>query len=120
MTCYFNNTKKFFSCLFFVLLLNNAHSKDLYTWGFAGDDCKLMNVIINEYGKEGQIAMKSAVRGFLTGYNLTQPRNKTRVINSNSSDYVIAYLKEFCRKQGDDGRIFDALITYYKTLRRIN
>ena len=44
--------------LIFVLLLNNAHSKDLYTWGFAGDDCKLMNVIINEYGKEGQIAMK--------------------------------------------------------------
>ena len=118
MSCCYHHLKKILSCLFFVLIINNAYSKDLYTWGFAGGTCKVMGEVVKDYGRDGEIAMKSAVRGFLTGYNLSQPKSKMKVINSNSSDYVIAYLKEFCRKEGNDGKIFDALIRHFNALPR--
>tara|TARA_Y100000996_G_scaffold353209_1_gene293038 strand:+ start:153 stop:500 length:348 start_codon:yes stop_codon:yes gene_type:complete len=114
--------KKIFLSLFFTLLLKNAYSSDnkLYTWGFAGGDCKTMGEVVRDYGKEGESAMRSAIRGFLTGYNLSQPINKYRTINSSSSIFILSYLKEFCRKQGDEGRIYEALIAYYETLPSIN
>ena len=111
--------KKVLLVLFFVSLSTQVYSKDLYTWGFAGGDCKTMKLVLKDYGEEGELAISSAIRGFLTGYNVSQPRHKAKIINSSSTDFVISYLKEFCRKQGDQGEIHKALIKHYKTLPRI-
>ena len=72
--------KKVLLVLFFVSLSTQVYSKDLYTWGFAGGDCKTMKLVLKDYGEEGELAISSAIRGFLTGYNVSQPRHKLRLL----------------------------------------
>ena len=97
---------------------NNVYSSggSFYTWGVAGHNCETFETILNDYGEEGEVAIQSAIQGFLTGYNLSFPIRKQKIINSNSSDFVKATLKEFCKKRGSEGLIFEALIEYHKTL----
>ena len=85
-------------------------------WGIAGSDCGMFNMILEDYGDEGETAISSALQGFLTGYNLSLPERKHRIINYNSTDFLMSYMKKYCKKKGKDGRIYEGMIQYYKTL----
>ena len=111
--------KKFLGILVVLSIYhNNVYSSggNFYTWGVAGHNCETFERILNDYGEDGKVAVQSAIQGFLTGYNLSFPARKQKIINSNSSDFVRETLKEFCKKKGTNGLIFEALIEYHKTL----
>ena len=93
-----------------------ADDNDFYTWGFAGSDCGMFNMVLEDYGEEGDTVIRSAFQGFLTGYNLSFPERKHRIINLNDTDFLMNYMKQFCKREGDKGLIFEGLIKYYKAL----
>ncbi len=114
--------KKILIILFPIFIYFNVSYADeeFFSWGVAGSTCKFFNHILNEYGEEGETVTTSAFQGFLTGYNVSLSNSKQKIINVDGTDYILAYIKRYCRLEGDNARVYKGLIKYFKTLPYIN
>ena len=110
--------KKVLFFFFTIIISFNTSNADeeFMTWGVAGSTCKFFNHILNEYGEEGETATTSAFQGFLTGYNISLPNNKRKVINFDGTDYVLSYIKKYCRSEGNNAIVYRGLLKYFETL----
>ena len=104
--------------LFFSLFINeHSLSKEMATWGPTGSTCKDLEPFLDS--EEGKLLVQSEIRGFLNGLNvqsLLMDENATlKIINHNSTEFALAYLINFCRKDSDAAAVI-GIISYYRTL----
>ena len=112
--------KKLFSMILvlglFYFTFNSSYAKDYASWG-ALSSCNEFNEVLDD--KSGEEVVKAEIRGFLSGLNgaliLAGKEKSVRIINYNSEDFALDYLKEGC-KITKDGVPHVGLINYFKTL----
>ena len=101
----------------FYFTINSSHAKDLAAWGAIGGNCNDMDKFLKY--EEGEVVIIGSIQGFLTGINtqliLDGKDKSVRIINYNSIDFALDYLKVFCRKTKDNIPAA-GLVKYFKTL----
>ena len=94
-------------------------SKELASWGFTGESCnsffKLFEI------ESGESIAQVAIRSFLTGYNsalvFQNKTNDLRIINHNTSEFALSYIKNYCIKNDmNETQVWIVLHDYFQTL----
>ena len=104
---------------FFVLFFSSSvFADELATWGMTGSNCNDFFRYVDE--DQGDLYALIAIQSFLTGFNtalaVEQKYDSVRVINHDTYEYIIEYIKNSCVKSNMQDAIYVILWNYFETL----
>ncbi len=104
---------------FFVLFFSSSvFADELATWGMTGSNCNDFFRYVDE--DQGDLYALIAIQSFLTGFNtalaVEGKFDSVRVINHDTYEYIIDYIKNSCGKSDLKDSIYLILWQYFETL----
>jgi len=113
------STMKILLTLFVLFFSSQTLSEELASWGFTGDSCnQFFKILELENGEEfAQVAIRSFLTGFNTSLAFQNKFNELRILNHNTSEYALSYIKNNCKK-GDmnETQVWIVLYDYFNNL----
>jgi len=109
---------KIFLTLFVLFISSSVAAKELATWGMTGSNCNDFFDFVEE--ERGDLYALIAVQSFLTGFNtalaVEGKFDSVRVINHDTMEYIMNYIKISCTKSNMKDAIYVILWDYFETL----
>ena len=104
--------------LFFLLFSPSVVADELATWGMTGSNCNDFFRYVEE--DQGDLYALIAIQSFLTGFNtalaVEGKFDSVRVINHETFEYIIDYIKNSCAKSNMKDAVYVILWQYFETL----
>ena len=104
--------------LFVLFFSSSVVADELATWGMTGSNCNDFFRFVEK--DQGDLHALIAIQSFLTGFNtalaVEGKFDSVRVINHDTTDYIMNYIKNSCTKSNMKDAIYIILWDYFETL----
>ncbi len=105
--------------IFVLFFSSQTLSEELASWGFTGESCNQFFTLLElENGEEiAQVAIRSFLTGFNTSLAFQNKFNEVRILNHNTSEFALSFIKNNCKKNDmNETQVWIVLYEYFNTL----
>ena len=104
--------------IFVLFFSSSAVAEELAAWGMTGSNCNDFYRFVEK--DQGDLYALIAIQSFLTGFNtalaIEGKFDSVRVINHDTIEYIMDYIKNSCAKSNMKDVIYIILWDYFETL----